>query len=72
MAFTETEFQALQELLREEIRSQMVPLKTGLDEFRNETQDSFDKLFLRLESVEQEYESVKGQLKRIESNPSLN
>lgn len=68
MALTEQDIQALRMLMREEIDAQLSPLREEFTEFRNEVAQNFDGVYRRLETFEQEYLSMREQLKRTDDH----
>ena len=66
MAMTEDEMQALRFLLREELRAELKPFRAEVDKRFDEIASHIDGLYQRDEKREQNYFSIREQIKRLE------
>ena len=67
MAFTEDELRALRLLLREELQAELRSLRTEVDKRFNQIATQIDRLYQRDEKREQEYLSIREQMRRLEA-----
>ena len=67
MAFTEDEVTALQLLLREELQAEIRPLRDEMNKRFDEVATQLDGLYRRDEKREQEYLSIREQMRRLEA-----
>jgi len=67
MAFTEDEVTALQLLLREELQAEIRPLRDEMNKRFDEVATQVDGLYRRDEKREQEYLSIREQMRRLEA-----
>jgi hypothetical protein len=67
MTFTEDELGALRLLLREELESQILPFRNEVDKRFEEVATQLDGLYQRDEKREQEYLSIREQIRRLEA-----
>jgi len=68
MAMTEDEMAALRLLLREELQGELNPFRAELSRRFDEIASHVDGLYQREEKREQEYLSIREQIKRLEQN----
>jgi len=66
MALSKEDLNALQLLIREEVRTELHPFRDEMSQFRNEVATNFDALFKRDEKREQEYLVMREQIGRLE------
>ena len=67
MAFTEDEVTALQLLLREELQAEIRPFRNEVNRRFDEVATQVDGLYRRDEKREQEYLSIREQMRRLEA-----
>ena len=67
MAFTEDELRALRLLLREELQTEILPFRNQVGKRFDEIASQMDGLYLRDEKREQEYLSIREQIRRLEA-----
>lgn len=67
MAFTDDEMRALRLLLREELESQILPFRNEVDKRFEDVATQIDGLYQRDEKREQEYLSIREQIRRLEA-----
>jgi predicted nuclease with TOPRIM domain len=67
MPFTEDEMKALRLLLREELQAEIRPFRNEVGERFSEVATQIDGLYQRDEKREQEYLSIREQIRRLES-----
>jgi hypothetical protein len=67
MVFTEDELRALRLLLREELQSELRSLRTDIDKRFDKIATQIDGLYQRDEKREQEYLSIREQIRRLEA-----
>ena len=67
MAFTEDELRALRLLLQEELQSQILPFRNEVGKRFDEVATQMDGLYQRDEKREQEYLSIREQIRRLEA-----
>ena len=67
MAFTDDEMTALQLLLREELQSELRPFRSEVNKRFDEVATQVDGLYRRDEKREQEYLSIREQMRRLEA-----
>ena len=67
MALTEDEVTALQLLLREELQAEIRPLRNEMNKRFDEVATQVDGLYQRDEKREQEYLSIREQMRRLEA-----
>lgn len=67
MTFTEDELRALRLLLREELQSELGSLRNDVDKRFDEIATQIDGLYQRDEKREQEYLSIREQIRRLEA-----
>jgi hypothetical protein len=67
MAFTEDELTALRFLLREELRTEISPLRDEVGKRFDEVATQIDGLYQRDKKREQEYLSIREQIRRLEA-----
>jgi hypothetical protein len=67
MAFTEDEMRALQLLLREELQAELRPFRNEVNKRFDEVATQVDGLYRRDEKREQEYLSIREQMRRLEA-----
>jgi hypothetical protein len=67
MTFTEDELRALRLLLREELESQILPFRNDVDKRFEQVATQIDGLYQRDEKREQEYLSIREQIRRLEA-----
>ena len=67
MPLTEDEMKALRLLLREELHAQVRPLRDEMSRRFNEVATQIDGLYQRDENREQEYLSIREQIRRLEA-----
>ena len=67
MTFTEDELRGLRLLLREELQSELGSLRSDVDKRFDEIATQMDGLYQRDEKREQEYLSIREQLRRLET-----
>lgn len=66
MAMTEDELKALRLLLREELQAELTPFRAEVGKRFDEIGSHIDGLYQRDEKREQEYFSIREQIKRLE------
>lgn len=66
MSVTEDELTALRSLLREELQAQLNPFRSDVEKRLDEISSHIDGLYQRDEKREQEYFSIREQIKRLE------
>ena len=67
MAFTEDELRALRLLLREELQAEIRPFRSEVDKRFAKVATQIDGLYQRDEKREQEYLSIREQIRRLEA-----
>jgi len=67
MAFTEDDVKALRLLLREELQAEVSPFRTEVGKRFDEVATQIDGLYQRDEKREQEYLSIREQIRRVEA-----
>ena len=67
MPLTEGEMKALRLLLREELQAEVRPLRDEMSRRFNEVATQIDGLYQRDEKREQEYLSIREQIRRLET-----
>ena len=67
MAFTEDELRALRLLLREELLAEVRPFRNEVGKRFDEVATQMDGLYQRDEKREQEYLSIREQIRRLEA-----
>jgi len=67
MPLTEDEMKALRLLLREELQAEIRPFRSEIGKRFSEVATQIDGLYQRDEKREQEYLSIREQIRRIES-----
>jgi len=67
VAFTEDELRALRLILRQELQSEIRPFKKEVGERFDEVATQLDGLYQRDERREQEYLSIREQIRRLEA-----
>ena len=67
MTFTEDELRALQLLLREELQAEVRPFRDEVGKRFDEVATQMDGLYQRDEKREQEYLSIREQIRRLEA-----
>ena len=67
MAFTEDKMRALQLLLREELQAEVRPFRDEVGKRFDEVATQMDGLYQRDEKREQEYLSIREQIRRLEA-----
>lgn len=67
MPLTEDEMKALRLLLREELKAEVRPLRDEMSQRFDEVATQIDGLYRRAEKREQEYLSIREQLRRLEA-----
>ena len=67
MPITDDEIKALRLLLREELRAEVRPLRDEMSKRFDEVATQMDGLYQRDEKREQEYLSIREQLRRLEA-----
>jgi len=67
MAFTEDQTRALQLLLREELQAEIRPFRNEVNKRFDEVATQVDGLYRRDEKREQEYLSIREQMRRLEA-----
>lgn len=67
MAFTEDELTALRFLLREELQTEVRPFRDEVGKRLDEVATQMDGLYQRDEKREQEYLSMRAQMRRLEA-----
>ena len=67
MAFTEDDMKALRLLLREELRAEVRPFRNEFGKRFGEVATQVDGLYQRAEKREQEYLSIREQIRRLEA-----
>ena len=67
MAFTEDEMRGLRLLLQEELETAIRPFRNEVSKRFDEVASQIDGLYLRDEKREQEYLSIREQMRRLEA-----
>jgi hypothetical protein len=67
MAFTESDMKALRLLLREELQAEIRPFRNEVAKRFDEVATQMDGLYQRDEKREQEYLSIREQIRRLEA-----
>jgi hypothetical protein len=67
MPITEDDMRALRLLLREELQSELGSLRNDVDKRFDEIASQIDRLYQRDEKREQEYMSIREQIRRLEA-----
>jgi predicted nuclease with TOPRIM domain len=67
MAFTEDDMKALRLLLREELHAEVRPFRNEVGKRFDEVATQMDGLYQRDEKREQEYLSIREQIRRLEA-----
>jgi hypothetical protein len=67
MAFTEDDMKALRLLLREELQAEVRPFRNDVGKRFDEVGTQIDGLYQREEKREQEYLSIREQIRRLEA-----
>ena len=67
MSFTEDEMRALQLLLQEELQAEIRPFRDEVNKRFDEVATQMDGLYQRDEKREQEYLSIREQMRRLEA-----
>ena len=67
MPITEGEMNALRLLLKEELRTQLQPFREEVNKLFDEIATQMDGLYRRDENREQEYMSIREQIRRLEA-----
>ena len=70
MAFTEDELRALQLLLQEELQAEIRPFRNEVNKRFDEVATQVDGLYRRDEKREQEYLSIREQMRSLEAQSS--
>lgn len=61
------EISALTALITDVVRSEVQPVREEIEVFRSEVNQSFDALFKRNETLEEEYLAMREQISRLET-----